>query len=142
ISIFSLPTSGNAQVDFASTMRLALQNSPRVRAAQLDVKKTQKSLAIAKDIFIPSVVTGGGLGWTYGITLTVPTIFTVNAQSLVYSNQQRFTIRAAHAEVEAAQFALIEARQETEEDVAITCVALDENQSVLEALSQQQEFAA
>lgn len=142
ICIFVLPARCASPTTFASLVRLAIQNSPRVRGAELDLKKAQQNLAIAKDIFIPSVVTGGGLGWTYGITLTVPTIFTVNAQSLVYSNQQRFTIRAAHAEVEAAQFALIEARQETEEDVAITCVALDENQSVLEALSQQQEFAA
>jgi outer membrane protein TolC len=86
-------------------------------------------------------VAGGGLGWTYGITLTVPTIFTINAQSLVYSNQQRYAIRAARADVEAAQFARAEARQQTEEDAAITWIALDENQSALGALSQQQEFA-
>ena len=108
----------------------------------MDLKKAQRNLAIAKDIFIPSVVAGGGLGWSYGITLTVPTIFTVNAQSLVYSNQQRFAIRAAHSEVEAAQFALAEARQQTEEDAAIACIALDENQSVLEAISEEQGFAS
>lgn len=107
----------------------------------MDLKKAQQNLAIAKDIFIPSVVTGGGLGWTYGITTTVPTIFTVNAQSLIYSNQQRFTIRAAHAQVQAAQFALMEAQQQTEEDVAITCIALDENQTAREALSEQEGFA-
>lgn len=122
-------------------MRLALQNSPRVRAAELDLKKAQKSLAIAKDIFIPSVVTGGGLGWTYGITLTVPTIFTVNAQSLVYSNQQRFTLRAARADLEGAQLALAEARQQTEEDAATTYFMLDENEAAASALTQQQEFA-
>lgn len=126
---------------FARIVRLALRNSPRVRAAELDLKKAQQNLAIAKDIFIPSLVTGGGVGWSYGITLTVPTIFTVNAQSLVYSNQQRFTIRAAHAEIEAAQFALAEARQQTEEDAAITLVTLDENQSAFAALSEQQGFA-
>jgi outer membrane protein TolC len=137
-----MPLSGGAQVDFSAAMRLALQNSPRVRAAQLDLKKAQKALAIAKDIFIPSVVTGGGLGWSYGITLTVPTIFTVNAQSLVYSNQQRFTIRAARADLEAAQLALAEARQQTEEDAAITYFALDENEAALNALSQQRDFAS
>jgi outer membrane protein TolC len=139
--IFSMPREGNAQVDFVSAMRLALENSSRVRAAQLDLKKAQKSLAIAKDIFVPSVVTGGGLGWTHGITLTVPTIFTVNAQSLVYSNQQRFTIRAARAELEAAQFAVAEARQQAEEDAAITYISLDENQRELTVLSEQEEFA-
>lgn len=123
-------------------IQLALRNSPRVRGAELDLRKAQQNLAIAKDIFIPSVVTGGGLGWTYGITLTVPTIFTVNAQSLVYSNQQRFAIRAAHADVEAAQFTLAEARQQAEEDAAITCMALGENASALAALKEQQEFAA
>lgn len=113
-----------------------------MRGAELDLKKAQQNLAIAKDIFVPSVVTGGGLGWTYGITLTVPTIFTVNAQSLVYSNQQRFAIRAAHAEIEAAQFALAEARQQTEEDAAITLIQLDENRSALAALQEQQSFSA
>lgn len=141
ICIFTLPGRCADQGAFARIVRLSLEHSPRVRTAELDLKKAQQNLAIAKDIFIPSVVTGGGLGWTYGITLTVPTIFTVNAQSLVYSNQQRFTIRAAHAEIEAAQFALTEARQQTEEDAAITLIALDENQSALAALSEQQGFA-
>jgi len=138
---FSFPGPCLSQQSFASIVRIAVQNSPRVRSAEMDLRKAQRNLAIARDIFIPSVVTGGGIGWSYGITLTVPTIFTVNAQSLVYSNQQRFTIRAAHSEVEAARFALAEARQQTEEDAAITCVALDENQSLLETISAQQDFA-
>lgn len=141
IFMLSTPSNGRAQIDFASAMRLAVENGSRVRAAQLDLKKAQKSMAIAKDIFVPSVVTGGGLGWTYGITLTVPTIFTVNAQSLVYSNQQRFTIRAARADLEAAQFALVEARQQTEEDAALTWFSLDEKRRTLEALAEQEELA-
>jgi outer membrane protein TolC len=140
--ILTLSVACPGQVTFASAMRHALQNSSRVRGAELDLKKAQQNLAIAKDIFIPSVVTGGGLGWTYGITLTVPTIFTINAQSLVYSNQQRYTIRAANADLVAAQFALAEARQQTEEDTVITLIALEENQSALGALSQQQELAS
>ena len=142
LCILSLPLAGRAQLGFASAIQLAVRNSPRVPIAELDLNKAQRNLAIAKDIFIPSVVTGGGLGWTYGITLTVPTIFTVNAQSLVYSNQQRYAIRAAHADVEAAQFALAEAREQTEEDAAVTCVSIEENQSALAALSQQLEDAA
>jgi outer membrane protein TolC len=141
LCILILPASCAAQLTFESAIRLSLQNSPRVRAAQIDLKKAQKGLAVAKDIFIPSVVTGGGLGWTYGITLTVPTIFTVGAQSLVYSNQQRFVIRAARADVEAAQYALVDARQQAQEDTAITYIALAENQSVQSALEQQHEFA-
>ena len=141
ICFFTIPSVCSGQVTFASAIRLALRNSSRIRGAELDLRKAQQSLAIAKDIFAPSVVAGGGLGWTYGITLTVPTIFTINAQSLVYSNQQRFAIRAAHADIDAARFALAEARQQTEEDVAMTCIALEESQKSLAALSQQREFA-
>jgi outer membrane protein TolC len=141
LCILALSIACPAQISFASAIQLAVRNSPRVRTAELDLTKAQRNLAIAKDIFIPSVVTGGGLGWTHGITLTVPTIFTVNAQSLVYSNQQRYAIRAAHADVQAAQFALAEARQQTEEDAAITCFSIEENRSALAALSQQQQEA-
>lgn len=141
-SVFAIPGTCCAQVTLASAIRLSLKNSSRVRAAQLDLRKAQENLSVAKDIFVPSVVLGGGAGWTYGITLTVPTIFTVSAQSLVYSNQQRFAIRAAHADLEAAELALLEAQQQTEEDAAITFLSLEENRSSFVALSEQHDFAA
>jgi outer membrane protein TolC len=142
LSLFAFPQLSAAQLDFASAVSLALQHSPRIRSASLDLQKARAGLAEAKDMFIPSLVTGGGLGWTYGITLTVPTIFTINAQSLVYSNQQRFQIRAARDSLDAAQFGLLEARQETEEDVVNTYLALDENQAASAALADQHTFAA
>ena len=126
----------SAPVTFESAITLAVKHSSRVRIAELDLRKAQSNVAVTKDIFIPSVVVGGGLGWTYGITLTVPTIFTVSAQSLVYSNQQRFEIRAAEDELRAAQSTLMDARQRVEEEVAAAYIALDNNQAASGALAE------
>lgn len=142
IFFLAIPGCLKAQVTLSSAVSLALQHGTRIRSAKLDLQKAQAALSTAKDLFIPSVTIGGGLGWTYGITLTVPTIFTVNAQSLVYSNQQRFQIRAAREDLEAAKFALSEARLETEEDVVTTYISLEENQAAQMALAEQREAAA
>lgn len=131
----------SAQIAFDSAIGLALHNSPRIKLASNDVEKAQDALGIAKDIFIPSVVTTGGVGDTYGITLSVPTVFTINAQSLVFSFQQRSCIRAAHSDLKAAELALIEARQAVEEDATITYLSMNETQQALAALEEQYEYA-
>jgi outer membrane protein TolC len=131
----------DAQVTFASAIDLALRNNPKIKSAQEDVNKAAAGLAVTKDIFIPSVVTSGGAGTAYGITLTVPTIFTINAQSLVYSAQQRFYIRAAQSDLRAAQLAFSYARAQTQEDTAITYVSLDHALRAMDAVDEQYNFA-
>lgn len=131
----------HGQVSFSSAVSLALENSPRAKAAQNDLQKAQSALAVVKDIYIPSVVTGGGLGESYGITLSVPTIFTVSAQSLVYSAQQRANIRAARFDLQAATLALAETRAQVEEDAAISYVSLENSKKVVEALTEQYGIA-
>ena len=130
-----------AQLTFNTAIDLALQNSLKVKSAEQDVKKAAAALAVTKDIFIPSVVTGGGVGTAYGITLNVPTIFTVNAQSLVYSAQQRFYIRAARSDLRSAQLELDDARGQAMEDTAITYLSIDHAQKTLDAVGEQYEFA-
>lgn len=132
----------NAQVTFASAIDLALRNSPRIKSAQEDINKAAAALGVTKDMFIPSVVAGGGVGTAYGITLNVPTIFTINAQSLVYSAQQRFYIRAAQSDLRSARLALADARNQAEEDVAITYISLDHAQKSLAAVNEQLNFAS
>ncbi len=130
------------QVSFTSVIALALQNSPRVKAATIDVQKAQAGLAVMKDIYIPSVTTGAGVGDAYGITLNVPTIFTVNAQSLVYSAQQHAYVRSAHDDLQASKLALDEARMQVEQDTAITYISLDNAQQVAATLAQQYDLAS
>lgn len=133
--------SAEAQLTFTSAIDLALRNSGKIKSAQEDLKKAGAALAVTKDIFIPSVVTGGGVGTAYGITLNVPTIFTINAQSLVYSVQQRFYIRAAQSELRSAQLALKDARDQVEEDTAFTYISIDHAERTLSAVDEQYNYA-
>lgn len=135
------PALMRAQLSLHAAVTLAAMNSPKVKAAQGDLARANLNLSVTKDIFIPSVVTSGGAGYTTGITLTVPTIFTVTAQSLMFSFQQRQNIRAAHSEIEAAKAALEEAQDEAKEDAIITYLSFDEAQNVILALDEQDRFA-
>lgn len=130
-----------AQLNFTGAVNLAVDRGSRMKAARIDVQKARAAVAIARDMYIPSVVTAAGVGDTYGITLTVPTIFTIGAQSLIYSQQQRSSQHAAHLDLEAAQSALEEARQQTEEDVAIAYLTLDQAQMAARVLALQNEEA-
>ncbi len=131
----------SAQLSFTSAIDLALRNSPKVKSAENDVQKAQSQLAVMRDIYIPSVVTGAGVGDSYGITLSVPTIFNISAQSLVYSAQQRDYIRASRLDLKASAYALAEARTEAEEDAAMSWLTLDNSQNAMDALTQQYGLA-
>jgi outer membrane protein TolC len=135
----SLPCA--AQLPFDHAVRLAVENSPRAKAAENDLRKAQSNLQGLRDFYVPSVMLTGGAGYAYGITLTVPTIFTVNAQSMVFSLQQRSYIHAARTDLEAAKFQLQEVRQQVEEDAAITYLSLETAQQTAAALKEQYELA-
>ncbi len=139
LSISPLPC--RAQTTLSSAIQLAMENSPKVKMAQNDVQKAAAALSVTRDIYIPSVVTSGGAGASYGITLSVPTIFTVNAQSLVFSVQQRSYIRAARFDFQSATYALADARDRVAEDAAINYVSIDHGQRALAALSEECELA-
>jgi outer membrane protein TolC len=95
-----------------------------MKAAQDEVAKTSAAVQEAKDAFLPSAGIGSGLGASSGITLSVPTIFTANAQSLVFNSSQRDYIRAAKSSRESAALALNDVREQVEEDVAAAYVSL------------------
>ena len=95
--------SAHAQISFTSAIDLAIRNSPRVRMAQDDVNKALASLSDAKAVFIPSITGSSGLGASSGISLNVPTIFTISAQSLVFNDSQRDYIRAATLGVQSSR---------------------------------------
>ncbi len=130
-----------AQVSFSQAIDRALQHSPRVKSAEDDLKKAQAEVGVMKDIYVPSVVVGAGLGTAYGIMLTVPTIFTVTAQSLVYSPQQASYIHSAKYDLQAAKFALADAREQVAEDAAVSYLTLNHDQEAMAALSQESDDA-
>ncbi len=144
IVMFVLVNSGSApaQISFDSAIALALKNSPRIKMAEDDVSRAAASISETKDVYIPTLGLGGGLGRSYGITLTVPTIFTVNAQSLVYSPAQRSYIRAAKLTFQAARLTLEDVRQQVEEDTALTYITLERARARQTVLAEEARMAA
>jgi outer membrane protein TolC len=127
----------SAQVSFSSAVDLALRNSPRVKMAQDDVNRAEARLAESKSVFIPSLSGSIGAGPSYGITTSVPTIFTINAQSRAFDFSQIDYIRAARAGIWASSLALLDSREQVEEDTAITYISLDRAQQRQPAMAQE-----
>ena len=131
-----------AQISFSTAVALALKSNPKVLAAQAEVDKSLAALQQLRDAYIPSVVGGSGLGPpSYGFPLGQPSIFNINAQSLVFSYSQRDYLRAAQASLDAAKFSLKDIREGVAEDTAITYLAVDRDTQRQTALQQQQGFA-
>jgi outer membrane protein TolC len=130
-----------AQISFTSAIDLALQNSPRIKIAQDNLNRALATLAETKDAFIPSVTVGSGAGVSTGISLTVPTIFTISAQSLAFNYSQRDFIRAAKIGLESSRMALTDANEQVEEDTAIAYISLDSALRRQTAIAEEYGFA-
>lgn len=129
-----------AQISFTSALDLALQNSPSVRMAQANVDKARAALSESRDVYIPSVAGGSGLGYSYGFPVGQPSVFNFTMQSLVFNFSQGDYIRASHFALNAAILALKDAQQAVTEDVAVTYVALDRDSQRQKALSEQEGY--
>jgi outer membrane protein TolC len=137
-----LALNGYGQVSLTSSVNLALSNDPRVRIAKANVARARAALQEARDAFLP-IVTGSssGAGYSYGFPLGVPTVFSFSAQSLVFSFSQVDFVRSARESLVASDNALSEIREDVTEDVAVTYLALSNDQQQRSALLQEQEYA-
>jgi outer membrane protein TolC len=131
-----------AQISFTTAIDLALKNNPRVLAAEAEVDKARAALTEAKDAYIPTLVGGSGLGYSYGFPLGQPSVFNFTSQSLLVNFSQPDYIRASRAALTAANLALRDVRQAVAEDAAITYLALDHDQQRQAALADESSFAA
>lgn len=141
IVLACLVPSASAQISFKLAIALALKNSPRIKLAEDDVHKAEANLATLKAAFVPSISGNIGAGPSYGITTSIPTIFTLQAQSLIMNSSQLGLIKAAHAGIDAAKATLQDAKEQVEEDVAISFLSLRENQKKNTALEQEYGYA-
>ncbi len=130
------------QISFTTAVDLALKNSPRVKAAEAEAAKAQAALEQIKDAYIPTLVGGSGLGYSYGFPIGQPSVFNFVSQSLLFNYSQQDYIRAGRASLNAANLALRDARQAVAEDAAITYLALDRDQQRQAALADQHSYAA
>ena len=140
-ALFAAATTAHAQISLTTAVDLALRSNPRIKLAEADVDRARAALSESRDVFIPAVVGGSGLGYSYGFPIGQPSIFNFSAQSLVFNFSQHDYIRAARAALAAANFALMDARQGVAEDTVLTYIALDRDRERGAALSEQRGFA-
>lgn len=123
--LIPLAGAARAQVSLQSAVSLALKNSPKIKMAEADLAKARAAHSEAKDAYVPVIATEAGYGQATGAPLSVPIIFTVSAQSLLFSFSQRDYIRSAQASVDAAEHAFRNQQIDIVEDTTNTYVALD-----------------
>jgi outer membrane protein TolC len=130
-----------AQISLTTAVDLALHSNPRVQGAQADVAKARAQLSEMHDVYIPAITAGAGIGQAYGYLPSPPTLFTVNAGSVVYNAAQTFYIRSARAGLNAAQLALEDVRETVALDTALAFVAVGHDQQREQVYRQEAGFA-
>lgn len=131
----------HAQISLQTAVDLALKNSPRVLIARADLAKALAAWQETRDAYIPTVGTQPGYGKAAGAPLGLPIVFSVSAQSLVFSFQQRDYVRAAEQSREAAQHALDREQIQVVQDATNTYVALDNGQTRKTVMGRELEVA-
>jgi outer membrane protein TolC len=131
-----------AQLSFTTVIDLALRNSPQVKMAEADAAKALATLQQTRDVYIPAVVGGSALGASWSVPLSVPTVFSFTASSLVFSDSQHDYIRSARAGLTAANLALKNVREQVAEDAAITYISYDQAQQCQVAIAEEYGAAA
>lgn len=136
-----LASRATAQLSLSSAVDLALRNDPKVLGAQADVKRAQAAFSEAHDAYIPTVNASGGYGTSTGVPLSVPTVFQLSSQSLLFNFQQKDYVRSAAAAVESARLILQDTRERVVEDVIVTYLALRNDEEKAASLREQHAAA-
>jgi len=134
-------SSATAQVSLYTVVDLALRNSTPVRMAAADVMRATASLTETKDAYIPNLVLGSTLGYSYGFPLGEPSVFNVTSSSLLFTFSQPDYVRSAKAALQAAQFNLKDSREQVILDASLDYIQLDKGQQMLAALDQEEQCA-
>jgi outer membrane protein TolC len=135
------PAVAHGQISLYTAVDLARRNSPSVHLAQADVARATAALAEQRDAYKPGLTLGSSIGYSYGFPVGQPSIYNVQAQSLVVSFSQPDYIRAARAAARSAAFSLQDALDQVTLDTAMDYVELDTFNRQLSALGEQKQYA-
>ncbi|MFZ1129868.1 MAG: TolC family protein [Terriglobales bacterium] len=121
-------------------IRLALAHSTTSAIAGADVQRAFASYRELRNNYVPQIVIGSGLGWSYGFPLSIegsaPAIANAVAQSSVFNLAQRQFVNASKTEWHASQFQDKDQRNAIIQDVALTYAELAKWEARLQRLHQ------
>jgi outer membrane protein TolC len=122
-------TRGQAEpLPFERAIRLALAHSTNSAISNADMQRAFASYRELRNNYLPQLVVGSGLGWSYGFPLTIegsaPALVNVVAQSTVFNPAQRQFLNAAKTEWHASELQDKDQRNAVIQDVALTYAEL------------------
>src|SRR5258708_27112507 len=131
---------------FRTVIELALKNSATTGIATADLQRARATYAQSRDLFLPQMVLGSGLAYSYGFPLSLegaaPSIFNVNIQEFLFNPAQRQNIKAAKSGIDQTTSQNADRRNDVIMEAAIDYVQLDVLQSSIIVQREQQQMAA
>ena len=127
-------------------VQLALTHSATAVAAKADEQKAFASYQEARNAYIPSFSVGSGLGASWGLPLSLagsaPSLFNLNAQSILYNPAQREFLKAARTDVDASKLQTKDQRNQVLQDTVATYTELVNWEQRLNRVQQEEQFSA
>jgi outer membrane protein TolC len=131
---------------FRTAIEFSLKNSTTTGVAQADMTRARSSVTQSRDLYLPQLIAGSGLGASYGFPLSLegsaPAIFNVNFQGALWNQAQRNNIKAARSDVAATAAQNADRRNEVIMETAVAYVQLDLLESSLSIQREQEQAAA
>jgi outer membrane protein TolC len=146
VLLMMIATRGHAEpLPLERAIRLALAHSTSSAIANADVQRAFASYRELRNNYLPQLVVGSGLGWSYGYPLTIegsaPALVNAVAQSTVFNPSQRQFLNAAKTEWHASEFQDKDQRNAVIQDVALTYAELAKWEARLQRLQQDEAQA-
>lgn len=147
LTLFAQDTSSGQDkpLAFRTAIELALKNSATTGLSQADLQRARSVVRQTKDVFLPQMVAGSGLGGSYGFPLSLegaaPSIFNVNFQGALINLAQRNFVKAAKSDVEVTTAQNADRRNDVIMEIAMDYVQLDLLDSSLTIQREQQQSA-
>src|SRR5215831_12824295 len=130
---------------FRTAIELALKNSATTGLSQADLQRARSVVRQTKDVFLPQMVLGSGLGASYGFPLSLegaaPSIFNVNFQGALFNLAQRNYVKAAKSDAQLTAAQNADRRNDVIMETALDYVQLDLLDSSLTIQKEQQQSA-
>ena len=144
--LMMIATRGHAEpLPLERAIRLALSHSTASAIANADVQRAFASYRELRNNYLPQLVLGSGLGWSYGYPLSIegsaPALANAVAQSTVFNPAQRQFLNAARTEWHASELQDKDQRNAIIQDVALTYAELAKWEARLQRLQQDEAQA-
>jgi outer membrane protein TolC len=145
-TVLMIATRGEAEpLPLERAIRLALAHSTASAIATADVQRAFASYREIRNTYLPQLVLGSGLGWSYGYPLSIegsaPALANAVAQSTVFNPAQRQFLNAAKTEWHASEIQDKDQRNAVIQDVALTYAELAKWEARLQRLQQDEAQA-